>query len=117
MKKEITADPALIPFDSLNFSPRFEYGDQAKVVEICGTAKGTELGTGFGRFTNATIPWKIKYDEVLLVLEGSVTVETDAGSFTAGPKDCVWLPKGTDLVYKAESALVYYAIHPANWNG
>ena len=109
--------PVLMPFDSLEFSPRFEYGDQAKVVELCGSGQGTELGTGFGRFINATIPWTVKYDEVLLVIEGNVTVETKSGSFTAGPRDCIWLPKGTDLVYRAQNALVFYAIHPANWSG
>ena len=104
-----------IQFDGLTFAPRFEYGDQAQAVEICGTGDGSELGTGFARLTNAEFPWTIKYDEILLVVEGNVTVETKQGSFLAGPKDTIWLPKGTELVYKAESALIFYAIHPANW--
>ena len=77
--------------------------------------KQTELGTGFGRFTDAVIPWTVKYDEILLVVEGEVTVETNRGDFKAGPNDCIWLPKGTELTYRAKSALVFYAIHPVNW--
>ena len=80
-----------IQFDGLTFAPRFEYGDQAQAVEICGTGDGSELGTGFARLTNAEFPWTIKYDEILLVVEGNVTVETKQGSFSAGPKDCIWL--------------------------
>ncbi len=64
------------------------------------------------RVTNAAIPWTITYDEVILVIEGSVTVSTDDGEFVLGPSDCVWLPAGTSLTYNSESALVFYVIHP-----
>jgi ethanolamine utilization protein EutQ len=57
----------------------------------------------------------VQYDEVILVLEGEVTVRSDRGELKAGPRDCIWLPKGTALTYSAESALVFYAIQPANW--
>jgi len=103
------------PFSDLTFSPRFAYGEMADVTEVTGTGQGTKLGTGFGRFTEAEIPWTVKYDEVLLVLEGEVTVRTAAGDLTAGPRDCIWLPKGTELTYISRSALVFFAIEPADW--
>ena len=105
-----------IGFDDLTFAPRFAYGEQADVVEVTGTGDGTVLGTGFARFTNAEIPWTVKYDEVLLVLEGNVTVRTPEGDLQAGPRDCIWLPKNTELTYFSDSALVFYTIHPANWS-
>lgn len=104
-----------IRLNDLSFTPRFAYGDQASVVEVTGTGEGTVLGTGFARFTDAEIPWTVKYDEVLLVLEGHVTVRTPEGDLEAGPRDCIWLPKDTELTYVVDSALVFYAIHPANW--
>ena len=55
------------------------------------------------------------YDEIILVLEGEVTAITDAGKFTAGPKDTIWLPAGTRVTYQAEDALIFYAIQPADW--
>lgn len=109
------APAAVTRFDGLGFTPRFEYGDMAQVTEVTGTGSGTKLGTGFGRFTDAEIPWTVQYDEVILVLEGEITVRTEAGDLTAGPRDCIWLPAGTDLTYIAKSALVFYAIEPANW--
>ena len=33
----------------------------------------------------------------------------------AGPRDCIWLPKGTELRYRSDEALVFYAITPADW--
>jgi len=97
------------------FVPRFSHGDMAGIAEVTGSAHGTRLGTGFARFHKAEIPWTVRYDEVILVLEGQVTVRTDDGAFTAGPQDCIWLPKGTALTYVAEEALVFYAIEPADW--
>ena len=102
-------------FGDLTFFPRFAYGDQAEIAEISGTKEGTLLGTGFARFRKASIPWTVRYDEVLLVIEGRVTVRTGDGDLEAGPLDCVWLPKGTELTYLSESALVFYAIHPSDW--
>lgn len=112
---EDTSGPKTIKFGQLRFGPRFAYGDQATVVEVTGTGEQTALGTGFARFTNAEIPWTVKYDEVVLVLEGSVTIRTQSGDLEAGPNDCIWLPKNTELTYVSESALVFYAIHPSNW--
>ena len=38
-----------------------------------------------------------------------------ASQISAGPGESIWLPKGTALTYVAAAALVFYAIHPANW--
>ena len=65
-----TAPARVIPFEDLSFAPRFDYGHMAKVTEVVGAGDGSMLGTGFGRFTDAEIPWTVKYDEVRLVLEG-----------------------------------------------
>ena len=104
-----------IAFSELPFQPRFSHGEQAEVAVVTGSEDGTPLGSGFARFHMAEIPWTVQYDEVLLVLEGEMTVETAMGAFALGPQDCAWLPKGTELVYRSESALVFYAIHPSDW--
>ncbi len=108
--------PRHIAFSELPFQPRFAYGEQAEVAVVTGSEDGTALGSGFARFHRATIPWTVHYDEVLLVLEGEVKIETATGAFALGPQDCAWLPKGTELVYRSESALVFYAIHPSDWS-
>jgi len=107
--------PRCTAFEELNFAPRFAYGEHASVAEVTGTADGTVLGTGFARFTDAEIPWTVQYDEVVLVLQGQLEISTPDAVLTAGPKDNIWLPKGTELTYRSRSALVFYAIHPSNW--
>ena len=105
-----------IGFEGLRFAPRFDYGEMADVTEVIGAGDGTELGAGFARFRDADIPWTVKYDEVILVLEGEVEIDTTDGTFRAGPCDCIWLPDGTELRYRSKSALVFYAITPVNWS-
>lgn len=107
--------PKRVSFDELNFVPRFEYGDQAQSAKISSSDDGTLLGTGFVRMRNASIPWTVGYDEVIFVVEGELTVKTPAGDLTAGPKETIWLPAGTELVYEAEEVLVFYAMQPTNW--
>ncbi len=101
--------------DMLDFQPRFAYGDVAEVAEVSGTGDGTALGTGVVRMTRAEIPWTVRYDEVILVLEGQLEIETESGTLSAGPMETIWLPADTKLTYRAESALMFYAIHPADW--
>lgn len=107
--------PKAVRFADLAFEPRFEHGEMAQLAAVCGPEQKTELGVGFARMTNAKIDWTIRYDEVLIVLSGELKVHTKSGTLTAGPRDSIWLPRGTELTYEAEDALVAYAIHPADW--
>jgi len=102
-------------FDELEFVPRFEYGEMAQMAETCGDKDGTELGTGWGRLENARIPWTISYDEVLTVIEGGLRLHANGQVYELGPRDSIWLPSGTELIYEAQSALLHYAIHPSRW--
>ena len=105
----------LVPFTALEFSPRFEYGEMASVAGVCGADDGSELGVGWGRLTEAKIPWTTHYDEVLTVFEGELRLHAQGELHVLGPRDSIWLPAGTELVYEAEAALVHFAIHPSDW--
>lgn len=107
--------PRVNRFQELTFSERFEYGDQASAVQICGPDDMSELGAGFGRLKNARFPWTIKYDEIIIVLDGELTIHTGGKELVARKHDSIWLPAGTELEYAAKDALIAYAIHPANW--
>ena len=111
------APPRVTRFDGLNFAPRFAFPQMCEVVEVAGLADRSELSGGFARFSAARIPWQLRYDELILVLEGEFTVETPEGRLSAGPRDTIWLPAGTKVTYIAENALVFYSLQPASWIG
>lgn len=89
----------------------------AWLAEISGTKDKTELGTGFARLRKAKLSWTVRYDEVLIVVEGELIVHVDNQVLIAKPRDSIWLSKGSAVTYEAEDALVTYAIHPTNWQG
>jgi len=107
--------PRVMKLGDATFSPRFEYGDQAEVAQLCGADDGSKLGVGLVRLTKADIPWTIKYDELIVVLEGTFTVVTDTDKLSASAMEAIWLPAGTRLKYQGEQALLLYAIHPTDW--
>jgi ethanolamine utilization protein EutQ (cupin superfamily) len=103
-----------VRFADLQFDPRFEYGEMCQVGEVLGS-KESKLGFGFARMSDASIPWRTQYDEVLLIMEGELRIKMGDGLLIAGPGDSIVLPKNTELVYEAEHALVAYAIYPSDW--
>ena len=105
----------LVEFADLSFLPRSEGGDAAWLAEISGPKEKTELGTGFARLRKARLSWTVRYDEVLIVVEGELTVHVGNQVLVAKPRNSIWLPAGSAVIYEAEDALVIYAIHPANW--
>ena len=54
---------------------------------------------------------RFEYGDMAQVAD--VCGEADGSELGVG--DCIWLPDGTELIYEAESALIHFAIHPANW--
>jgi ethanolamine utilization protein EutQ len=108
------AAPRVIAFKDIAFVPRFEHGDVCKIGEVVGRLEVTELGTGFAHMTGARIPWTTSYDEVLTVFEGKLSVHAGDQIHHLGPRDSMWIPSGTKLIYEAEDALVHYAIHPVS---
>lgn len=102
-------------FADLEFAPRFAFLEMCEVIEVAGLADLSELSGGFAQFKDAEIPWQVRYDELILMLEGELTVRTPEGDLTAGPRDTIWLPKDTPLTYISKGALVFYSIQPASW--
>lgn len=116
MTVQAKSPPRVMRFDGLSFEPRFAFPEMARVVEVAGAEDGSALAGGFARFTGARIAWQLRYDELILVLDGRLVVETADGRLEAGPMDTIWLPAGTDLVYSSENALVWYCLQPAGWS-
>ncbi|MEZ5773616.1 MAG: cupin domain-containing protein [Hyphomicrobiaceae bacterium] len=104
--------PRVVSYAAVPYAPRFAYGDQCQIGPVAGSADGAEMACGYALFEKARIPWTITYDEVLFVVEGELTVHANGEALKAGPKDSIWLPAGTELVYEAERAVVAYAVHP-----
>jgi ethanolamine utilization protein EutQ (cupin superfamily) len=76
---------------------------------------GGPITIGFGRYgPNESMQESIAVDDVMVVLEGRLSVSTDAGTVTAGPGEIVHMPKGERVVIRSHErgAVTAYVTYP-----
>lgn len=76
---------------------------------------GGPMTVGYGRYdSGAKLEADIVVHDVMIVLEGQLTVTSEAGDHTAGPGDIVYMPKGNrvTILAHAEGAVTAYVTYP-----
>lgn len=76
---------------------------------------GAPITIGFGRYEpDQSIDETLAVDDVMVVLEGRLSVATDAGTVTAGPGEIVHMPKGARVTIRShgQGAVTAYVTHP-----
>lgn len=77
--------------------------------------QGAPITIGFGRYgPEASIEVTLAVDDVMVVLEGRLSVSGAAGTVAAGPGDIVHMPKGEAVTIRAhaQGALTAYVTYP-----
>lgn len=70
---------------------------------------------GYGRYApEASLSETMAVDDVMIVLEGRLSVSTDAGTVTAGPGEIIYMPKGEMVTIRSHEAgaLTAYVTYP-----
>ena len=63
-----------------------------------------------------SFPWTLDYDEIDLVLEGTLRVEIDGRKLEGRTGDVFYIPKGSRIVFATPSRVrVFYVTYPADW--
>jgi len=76
---------------------------------------GGPITIGFGRYgPNQSIDETLAVDDVMVVLEGRLSVSSGAGVVTAGPGEIVYMPKGESVAIRAheQGAVTAYVTYP-----
>lgn len=76
---------------------------------------GGPITIGYGRYApDQSLTETIAVDDVMIVLEGRLSVSTGTDTFSAGPGEIVYMPKGTTVTITAEGegALTAYVTYP-----
>ncbi|HEX8701754.1 MAG TPA: AraC family ligand binding domain-containing protein [Myxococcaceae bacterium] len=76
---------------------------------------GGAITVGYGRYgPGQSISETLAVDDVMVVLEGRLSVSSDAGTVTAGPGEIVYMPKGEAVTIRAhgEGAVTAYVTYP-----
>ncbi|ONI70693.1 cupin [Actinosynnema sp. ALI-1.44] len=83
---------------------------QVHLADVVDQTSGAQMSVGFGRYGKGERnPWKVTYDEALIITKGSFTVDGPDGPVTAGVGEVIYLRADTEVLYVAndETELVY----------
>ncbi len=88
----------------------------AKIARVIGPETSATMGAGVAVFEGISVPWTVRYDEVIIVLEGDFRLRAGEAVYDCGPGDMLWIPENTALAYEADGrATVFYALYPVDW--
>jgi ethanolamine utilization protein EutQ (cupin superfamily) len=77
--------------------------------------QGGPITIGYGRYApDQILTERMAVDDVMIVLEGRLSVSTSARKVTAGPGEIVYMPKGEEVTIstEGEGALTAYVTYP-----
>ena len=76
---------------------------------------GGPVTIGFGRYgPNETLAEAMAIDDIMVVLEGRLSVDSENGTATAGPGEIVYMPKGASVTIRSheDGAVTAYVTYP-----
>ncbi|MDD1536256.1 MULTISPECIES: AraC family ligand binding domain-containing protein [unclassified Bradyrhizobium] len=76
---------------------------------------GGPITIGYGRYApNQSLDETLAVDDVMLVLEGKLSVASNGSTVTAGPGEIVYMPKGEKVTIRSheQGALTAYVTYP-----
>lgn len=76
---------------------------------------GGAITIGYGRYgPGQTLAETMAVDDVMIILEGRVSVSTETATVTAGPGEIVYMPKGEAVTIRSheEGAVTAYVTYP-----
>lgn len=85
------------------------------VGDLLDETHGGPLTVGYGRYgPHQTLAETIAVDDVMIILEGRLSVSSEAATFVAGPGEIVYLPKGRAVTIRSheEGAVTAYVTYP-----
>ena len=98
---------------SFERSPRQE--GEVYAGNVIDQRHGGPITIGYGRYgPDQSIEETLAVDDVMVVLEGRLSVSSDAGTVTAGPGEIVHMPKGERVTISShgEGAVTAYVTYP-----
>ena len=107
------------PEAQITEADRLDTGNPADRVythDLFTLEQSPRLGLGLMVMEKTTFPWKLNYDEIDYVLDGTLTIRTEQGEVTARAGEGILIPKGTSIEFSApDHARFLYITYPADW--
>ncbi len=98
---------------------RFEDAGPEKNIRLADVVThedGSPIAAGIMEWKKESFPWTLTYDEVDIVLEGTLSITIDGRTFEGHAGDMFYIPKGSSIIFGTPTRTkVFYSTYPANW--
>ena len=97
------------------FQPYGEGQGNASIARLVGPQDSQTMGAYLARFDERPVTWTVRYDEVIVCVEGVLRLTVGGTVHELPPGDVIWIPEDTDVVYNGTDCLAFIAIAPVDW--
>jgi len=76
----------------------------------------SQMSAGFLTIEKSSFEWELAYQEIDIVLEGSLSITINGETYHAHQGDVLYVPKGSKVTWSsADYVKLFYVTYPANW--
>ncbi len=76
----------------------------------------SQMSAGFLTIEKSSFEWELCYEEIDIILEGSLSIAINGETYHACQGDVLFVPKGSKVTWSsAEYVKLFYVTYPANW--
>lgn len=76
----------------------------------------SQMSAGFLTIEKSSFEWELCYEEIDIILEGTLSITIDGETYQAHQGDVLFVPKGTKVTWSSsEYVKFFYVTYPANW--
>lgn len=104
---------AVLPFDTGN--PE----DEVYLRDVVSLEESPRLGLGYMEIKkDKPFAWTLSYDEVDVILEGTLEIVTETGKVRGKEGDSIFIPKDSSITFtcpEGDKVRFIYVTYPADW--
>ena len=76
----------------------------------------SQMSAGFLTIEKSSFEWELCYEEIDIILEGSLSITINGKTYEACQGDVLFVPKGSKVTWSSSGYVkLFYATYPANW--
>ncbi|MEL1134344.1 cupin domain-containing protein [Desulfitobacterium sp. THU1] len=77
----------------------------------------SQMSAGFLTIDNSSFDWELCYEEIDIILEGSLSITINGVTYEACQGDILFVPKGSKVTWSSSGYVkLFYTTYPANWS-
>lgn len=76
----------------------------------------SQMSAGFLTIEKSSFDWELSYEEIDIILEGSLSITINGETYEACQGDVLFVPKGSKVTWSSSGYVkLFYVTYPANW--